>query len=343
MQRRHLTLPRFVTTLRTLPGGQITTLYLIRSYDHDERKDPSAYVGPSRKNTALTSRSNTGLSRTDTGNPADASGRKQGKTPKDGRINYGKAQSFAVWEVARAATAAIHFFDPLKIGDSGSGDYWLFEDGGFSHSNNPTLEGLQEIEDMYEDNSVGVVVSVGTARKGETKRTGNPFSAARRAGKKFADTATDPEPNHRSMERAATKRRFPYYRLNDPRKLDVDLDEWEPKMTMLKKASLSSKVLGSTTLGKIEVAFKDWASDTENIRMIRACAENLVNSRRARTMDEDRWEHFATGARFTCRARGCDPGEFLSRSAIREHLATEHPDRPNSNGEEEDGCITKWR
>ena len=265
-------------------------------------------------------------------------------TPRDDRFNYGKAQQFEIWEVARAATAARHFFEPLKIGAPGSDEYWLFEDGGFSTTNNPTQEGLREIEDMYEKDSVGVIVSVGTARRGESNRKGkNPLSAAKRAAKKFADVATDPESVHRSMIRDASKHKFPYYRLNDPGKLDVQLDEWEPKTTMLRKASRSTKASGSTTLGKIEAAFNTWASNVEVIAHLKDCAKDLVESRRARIKDGDKWEHFATGARFTCQARGCDPGDFLYRNLFREHLATKHPERHNSQRQEEEKCIRKWR
>lgn len=340
-----LPLNRFVTTLRTQPGGNRETLYLIRSYDHEERSDPSPSNVPTRRNTAFTSRSNTG--RTNTGNLAEAGGGARRDTRQSDTVNHEKAQKFEIWEVARAATSARFYFEPLKIKLPGSSEHMLFEDGGFGHANNPTLEGTHELEDLYGHSSVGIVVSVGTARKDEEGKKPVVFAAVRRATRQFAAVATDPEAVHRSMDRRSKRTNdglsFSYFRLNDPGRLGVELDEWEPKKTMFDKISGSNKISGSTTLSTIEGAFGTWASDTENVARLAKCAAALVRCRRARVKDDAKWERFATGARFTCRSRKCDSEDFLDRKLFREHLRENHPERRNSQGQEEYECLKSWR
>ncbi|KAL8788948.1 MAG: hypothetical protein Q9195_007064 [Heterodermia aff. obscurata] len=316
----------FVTSLRTHPDGDYETTYLIRSYDHEERSDPSQSAVPNRHNTALPSRSNTG--RTESG--------RSGKVTKVEKsdTNHGKAQQFEIWEVARAATAAKFYFEPLKITIPGSRDHILFEDGGFSDANNPTLLGTQELEDLYGSDSLGIIVSVGTARKDENKKKKSFYKTIIWATKKFAAKASYPEAAHKSMKRKAKEvgLDFSYHRLNDPGKLEIELDEWEPRKTG------SNKVSGSTTLDKIETAFNAWAAAEEAVDQLRDCAAALVKCRRSRVKDEDKWERFATGAQFTCRTRRCDDGDFVSRKTFQEHLLQRHGGRPTGQGEE-----NSWR
>lgn len=325
--------------MRTQPGGNRETLYLIRSYDHEERNDPLPSNPSTRKSTPFTSTSKTG--RTNTGNFAEARVRPRRETKLSDTINYEKAQRFEVWEVARAATAARFFFEPLKIKLPGSSEHVVFEDGGFGHANNPTLEGTHELEDLYGHNSVGIVVSVGTARKDEERKKPVSFAAVRRATKNFAAIATHPEAVHRSMDRRSKgiheELSLSYFRLNDPGRLGVELDEWEPKKTIFNKIS------GSTTLSTIEGAFNNWASEKKNTARLAECAAALVRCRRARVKDMGKWERFATGARFTCQSRKCDSEDFLDRSLFRQHLREKHPETLNVHGEEENASRVVWR
>ena len=326
---------RFVTTLRSCDENQ-ETFYLIRSYDHEKRSDPSTSAAPTRQATTITNRTDTG--RTDISRLGEGgNGARRGKRERD-TVNYGKAQQFHIWEVARAATAARFYFEPLKIYMPGSQDCIHFEDGGFSHANNPTTEGTNELEDLYGPNTVGIIVSVGTARKDDSKNEKKSlFMTIPRETKKFAAIATDPEGAHKHMKRHSKRSNLSYYRLNDPGRLDVELDEWEPKRTMFNKTS------GSTTLKNIGAAFALWASDTDVGDQLRDCAAALVKCRRSRLKDEDKWERFATGARFTCRARGrCDAADFLSRKSFREHLLLEHEGWANDQSEQEK-CKRTWR
>lgn len=254
--------------------------------------------------------------------------------------NHGPASDFEIWEVARAATAAKFYFDPLKIHIHRSRDYILFEDGGFSVANNPTYFGTQELQDLYGNDSLGVIVSVGTARKDESKKKKPFYMAIPGAAKKFASKATDPEGAHNLMRRKASEPAsdFSYHRFNDPGgRLEMELDEWEPRKTGSNRRS------GSTTLEKIERAFDGWAATEEVVDELKNCAARLVECRRSRLQDEDKWERFATGARFTCRARGrCDATDFLSRTLFHEHLRQEHVEWPNGKVEQEK-CKKTWR
>lgn len=329
---------RFVTTMRTQPGRSRETLYLIRSYDHEERNDPSPSNAPTRGNTTVTSRNNTG--RTNTGSFTEASGATRREARRSDTINHGKAQKFEVWEVARAATAAKFYFKPLEMVLPGSIEHMIFEDGGFGKANNPTLVGTHELEDLY-GHKLGIIVSVGTARKDEENKKGSFFLTVPRFTRKAVNNDTDPEAVHKSMDRKANESSLSYSRLNDPGKLGVELDEWEPKKAMFNK----KKTSGSTTLSTIEGAFGKWASDIDNVKQLANCAAALVKCRRARIMDGDVWERFATGATFTCpaRSRKCDGEDFFNRTVFREHLREKHPERRNSQGQEERACINIWR
>ena len=111
-----------------------------------------------------------------------------------------------------------------ELADTG---HILFTDGGFGRENNPTGQGKREIEDFHRPNSIGIVVSVRTARK-KKATTG---SSLRRfltvIAKDFKDIVhdiSDPESTHEDIELAADEKRFPYYRLNQKDSLGIELD-----------------------------------------------------------------------------------------------------------------------
>jgi len=215
-----LSLNRFVTTLKTEPPKTSSSVYLIRSYDHEERTLSDPQRKPTRASTRRTTRTDTGSN--------DNAARGQGRERHRRAINYGKAQKFQIWEVARAATAAPLYFEPLKIEIPGMRTHLLFTDGDFTYVNNPTMEGIREIEDLYGSNSIGVVVSIGTARA----TTPNPTRGLIRKIKHISSSATDPEVIHRDVVQKSAPgdfSHFSYYRLNEPDGLRIDLDEWKPR------------------------------------------------------------------------------------------------------------------
>ena len=280
-----------------------------------------------------TNRSNTWTSRS---GPANAQGGTGRNSDSLARRNHGQAQKLEIWEVARAATAAKWFFSPLKIKLPGSGGYLLFKDGGFG-ANNPTQEAKYELEELYGKGAIGIVVSVGTARKDEGDPKPSFWNALPGAAKAFAEAATNPENVHETMEiEFRHEIESSYFRINDPGKLGVEMDEWKPRKTKGKSIS------GSRTLRTIEDEFHRWIAETGNQEYLKECATQLVTRRQER-MHTARWPRFATGARFVCRARRCDQADFLDRESFAKHLADEHPERPNDNGEEEEACKRHWR
>ncbi|MCJ1249551.1 hypothetical protein MMC30_006777 [Trapelia coarctata] len=306
----------FVTTLKTEPGQKIIAQpYLIRSYNHVRR------IKAARRTTGLSSHTGTGpaSSRADTG----LSGRTdEGRRTLSRRnsTDLKKAQEFEIWQVARAATAAPLYFEPLKIQMPSTQRYLLFKDGGFGDDNNPTKQGLREIKEAYGDKAIGVVVSVGTARVDKPDRNRKLFHFMPTVTE-LSQMANDPEKIHEEVEEMSQHddHPFDYYRLNSPGELDVLLDEWKPKHGSPKKES------GSVTIEKIQNVFNTWAGTQENIRLLQGCAERLVRRRRARILNESKWERYATGAKFTCRLKDCNTEEeFCDRQQFLDHLRRDH-------------------
>lgn len=321
-----------MTTLRTEPNGLSGTLYLIRSYDHEKRNSPDTSRVGTGVSTMGTSRSNTSMINTEL---PSAHRSRHGDQNDGDRVNHGKAQSFEIWEVARAATAAKWVFKPLEIKLPGSRGHVVFRDGGLGPANNPSQEAFYELEDLYGANAIGIAVSVGTARKEQNLKP-NFFNSVPGAAKEFATSVTDPENIHRSIHKKFESDGVPYFRINDPGMLGIEMDEWKPRRTFRRSIS------GSKTLTTIENAFNAWIAEPDNQKLLRRCATRLVRSRQAR-MHTAKWERFATGARFVCRARRCDSPDFLDRQSFANHLAEEHPKRLNTHGEEEEACKRRWR
>lgn len=251
--------------------------------------------------------------------------------------NYGKATNLEIWQVARAATAATFYFEPLKIQIEQSEGFFEFRDGGFDESQNPTLAGKRELKALHGDNSIGIVVSVGTARKlPQDAKQAKFLSTISDAARKLGDLANDPELVHNYLQRQRDEiHDFEYYRLNDLGGLKVDLDEWEPRSN-----PFSEKESGVKTIATIERAFSQWASKHENIRWLEQCAATLVACRRQR-MHSLKWERYATGSSYKCRIAGCDAGEFPHREQFRSHLLDHFQDI--NVDDELDQCRRQWQ
>lgn len=280
---------------------RVEELYLIRSYDHYERIELPSSRRPTRRSTHRNLRSNTETS-------VESTRRSQ----RSRLINYDSAQKFNIWEVARAATAAPFYFEPLEIKVAGSSKHMIFTDGGFSHHTNPTMEGTREIEGLHGANSIGVVVSIGTARD-EAKKAGwiKPKIL------NIAKIASNPEVTHDSMLEKVRNDGFDYYRFNDTGRLKMELDDWKPRGPFAKQS-------GWRTLKSIRDAFNDWVARPVETNEFRECARSLVTRRQARANDPDRWEQYATGARWRCHCQGCEREDFVSSIEFKRHLVSGH-------------------
>ena len=322
---------RFVTTKKSGAKGHSGTEYLIRSYDHDKITAAEQSIMRSPIGTGLSGRTNTGVS-------AGPSTRIREKGKRT--LNYEKAQEYEIWQVARAATAAPLYFEPLKVEKARETGHILFTDGGFSNTNNPTRRAQLEIEELHGAGSIGIVVSVGTARKkwkDKSSRWLHFFNKIPREMKGMAHELSDPEVVHGDMQRESErdKQQFPYYRLNHPDGLDIDLDCWEPKQ------SLFNKNAGSKTIETITNAFAHWAGELATIQHLKNCAEILVKCRRKR-MNTPKWERFATGARYRCRYERCDREDIFEGNKFEEHLR-KHGLPEEELKKEMDYCRDHWR
>jgi hypothetical protein len=230
------------------------------------------------------------------------------------KTNFGEASDFEIWQVARAATAAPFYFKPLHVDlhpmrVDQEPEYMLFSDGGFGTTNNPTQEGVLEIQNLHGQHAIGVVVSIGTARGGEKFGAGTLDQV-----KNSYDKLTDPDTVHQNLR---SSRNFAdYYRLNAQKDngLNVPMDEWKPHGMFSGK-----RRPGQVTLEKIRNHFLLWYSNLNNQGTLNKCAHQLVLRRRARLHDIHRWERFATGAHFYCSEINCE-AEFSNRQDFMDHL-----------------------
>ena len=282
-------------------------LYLIRSYHHENKITPPPSTVPTPRTITSSSRANTGIST----NPGmEGLG---GQVTEYETKNYERAQEFEIWQVARAATAAPNYFEPMRIEMARTSGSILFTDGGFSHTNNPSEEGRSEIEELHGHNKIGIFVSVGTARK--MKKEKNSFFKFPGEFRRTAYTATDPEIVHAFMTKQ--QQGFTYYRLNDLDGLDIEFDRWEPKQYW------SNHDVGSHTIRTIENTFFKWAGRSDSFSQLKGCAEMLVDCRRSRMLT-DNWERYATGAQYRCCYKSCGREDICNGNKFRAHLKECH-------------------
>lgn len=190
-----------------------------------------------------------------------------------------------IWRVARAATAAPFYFSELKI-ISDSEEEMYYSDGGFGHTNNPTLQGIWELETLHRRGegenvtygSIGVIVSIGTARRDNNRGGRSTFQQAQEAFR----TATDPQ---HVAEVVNYNNRSNCWRFNDESGLNIELDDWKP---------------GNKSGDLMKAGFYKWLANWDNADRLRACARELVRRRRSRTRNASKWERFATVAEFRC-------------------------------------------
>ena len=241
------------------------------------------------------------------------------KKAKENHSNYSESVvehniTWPIWRVARAVTAAPFYFEPVRSERNSKVEY---TDGGLGESNNPTQKAVTEIRKIHGQTSVGVVVSVGTAR-GETRTK----IRMKRQVKEIIGNASDPEKAHKwAMDNLD---RDSYFRLNNPFDLKLELDDCRPRglSTKLRKNAKP----GSRTLEQIRSNFYNWYGRSPGVQAnFQRCAEQLVLRRKARTEDKTKWEHFATGIQFKCLGDDCNnEPAFIDRDDFMAHIREQH-------------------
>ena len=78
---------------------------------------------------------------------------------RDAKIE--EKMDFSMVQVARSTSAAPTYFEPFRIGISGSSDYYAFIDGGLI-ANNPAMCAFSEAKNTYPDENDFLLISLGT-------------------------------------------------------------------------------------------------------------------------------------------------------------------------------------
>ncbi|KAF5648464.1 calcium-independent phospholipase A2-gamma [Fusarium tjaetaba] len=258
--------------------------------------------------------------------------------------NAGPAHTTAIWEVARATTAAPRYFESIKIIGR------KFLDGGMV-ANNPSLIVIREIHNLH-----GLVpalfVSIGTGlkaskdaqRNGAPRETNGEIRSLRRAatrddvrrkqflkkyieiGKEWKNWMVDCEgmngTNGWRGHCRAIKFTEHLYRLNVEGDLHtIPLDDWRPSNT------------GEETLKFIEEQTRRYLAGPRVSEYINCIAKKAVEVRRQRAATEQ-WERFAVDVVYRC--PDCDNKKYDTRAKLREHLqkGTEHRRNRMADGKE---------
>ncbi|KAF4458112.1 Calcium-independent phospholipase A2-gamma [Fusarium austroafricanum] len=245
--------------------------------------------------------------------------------------NPGPADTAAIWEVARATTAAPRYFESIKIRGK------KFLDGGMV-ANNPSLLAIREINNLH-DKATVLFVSIGTGLKSTSAKGGNghkesrrsnddPLKTLRRATTKdnvrrkqflkkyieigrhwknwMVDCEGDNGTNGWRAHCKAIGLTQHLYRLNVEGDLHtVPLDDWRPSNT------------GEDTLESIRTKTEEYLREAKVIEYINLIANEAVRIRRLRAATEQ-WERFGVDVLYCCPS--CDKKQYDTRAKLREHL-----------------------
>ncbi|KAF4342803.1 calcium-independent phospholipase A2-gamma [Fusarium beomiforme] len=240
--------------------------------------------------------------------------------------NAGPADTTAIWEVARATTAAPRYFESIKIRGK------KFLDGGMV-ANNPSLLAIREIHNLH-GTIPALFVSIGTGLKIAGQRTRTPREASnditvlRRAATKdnvrrkqflkkyieigrhwknwMVDCEEDNGTNGWRAHCDAINLTENLYRLNVGGDLHtIPLDDWRPSNT------------GEDTLEFIRSQTEAYLEQERVREYIDSIAAKAVEIRRLRAATEQ-WERFAVDVMYRC--LDCFRRPYDTRAKLREHL-----------------------
>ncbi len=223
--------------------------------------------------------------------------------------NPGDPNTFAIWEVARATSAAPSYFKSIRLFQA------RYYDAAVS-LNNPSWEVLNEVNLLAErsHDAIDLLLSIG----GGNAKANNPKV---KFGKDslLQDLTDISDVVHNKVEYESKQQSFEYHRFDVEQGLqEVQINEWKPKPS------------GSVTLKRIQEATSSYLDNKKVSYRIRECAKRLVNKRaqRAQTM---RWELFATGTRYKCPLNDCPISKthrFNTRNDLMDHLRMQHDQAP---------------
>ena len=216
-------------------------------------------------------------------------------------------QSFMIWEVAQAVSAAPSVFKPIAL-PRGNGNFY---DGGVN-MNNPSWLLLREVlhraDQSNENLDILLSIGGGNARAKSSKKQGRRVIALLEDSVSYSDYAAQ------RVRKESINRHFRYHRLDvEPGFQDVRLDEWKPKES------------GKTTVQRIEQQTEEYLKRPRVAQECKDIAQRLAEARISRSQTI-RWESFAAGIRYTCKVPGCPlkPNLFSDRNQLMDHLRMQH-------------------
>jgi hypothetical protein len=239
--------------------------------------------------------------------------------------NPGNAHTHEIWKVARAASAAPTFFDPIRIEGK------EYSDGGVGN-NNPVQLMLNEVTSKlgtdYTIEAFSVLISLGTGQK-PTKRLKVKHRLPRLTSikpvknifniiDKLKDSSTDSDKDHQWVETMMKQLNFQhYYRWTGGEQVGgLAMDEWHQR----RKADKIS------TAEFIEQHVKHFMAQPRISAEVENAARELVARRRARVAscsDSGKWKRYAYCILLRCAY--CD--DHLETSEVaKQHIQTVHSD-----------------
>jgi len=248
--------------------GAFDSRYIFRTYDHDDKS--------------------------------------QQLTPGFGQSNAGEADKCFIWEVGRATSAAPTIFDPIQIGDN------YFSDGGIGY-NNPSEEVYYEVlfKEGYRNGSskipIDLFLSIGTGGEDTTSQLTRQSTAGEKKKRRYrvhrsvvhhlselgnmlSSHATNVRDVDERMRRLAYSNQFTYLRWTGGKSLGgLSTDHWKPE-----KGSKRS------TEKTIEEWVNGYMQSPERQAEIKNVAKFLVERRRKRCQNQDKWPRFSHCTRVRC-------------------------------------------
>ena len=240
--------------------------------------------------------------------------------------NPGLAHKFAIWEAAKATSAAPLFFDDVEIEGQPycDGSFW---------TNNPSYEILWEVPFIYQ--------SKGDVKDTKQRRSISPQSKLADSDTDSADSVVDIFLSIGSgrTERVKRPQRTMFLQslwscfpsTNDSEDVHEKMNEEAPNvyirlsvrsgLNRIQPHKWEAKGSGSNVFQCIKEATFRYLS-TEQVRhTIQECAQRLVDCRHKRA-NTVRWEFFALGIR--CRCPYCQSPLLMDRNQLMFHLQTRH-------------------
>ncbi|KAH8585557.1 acyl transferase/acyl hydrolase/lysophospholipase [Bisporella sp. PMI_857] len=235
--------------------------------------------------------------------------------------NYTNSGDHEIWKACRATTAAPTYFKSIEIdGDS-------YSDGG-TEANNPTFEAIRELR-LLHGRYPSIVASFGTGKVQAAsvflnQANNHPhwlrvIDRTNRLLKRATAALTEAEKTHAFMQE--TYRQHPdnmnYSRFNVEENLGtMKLNEWKANRTTDDGRKCS-------TLEHIEICTKAELAKRSTQEHLKILAERLVELRRQRTRDTDRWDRFARCISYQCKSPGCTFSSTIRRG-MEQHIRTVH-------------------